>query len=132
MGAVQARSPLLHLGLVELTLNIPPETNFDPITSRPLVREALAGALPADVLARRDKRNFSALHHPALASAPNLARVRRLLDERHAAVGADVDLRRLHREHLDQPPAVGAPGWRPWAVAVWNIPTAEQWLRSQQ
>ena len=64
MGAVQARSPLLHLGLVELALRMPPETNFDPVTSRPLVREALAGALPADVLARRDKRDFSGAASP--------------------------------------------------------------------
>ena len=88
MGAVQARSPLLHLGLVELALRMPPETNFDPVTSRPLVREALAGALPADVLARRDKRDFSGLHHRLLSSGPNLERIRRLLDERGAAVGA--------------------------------------------
>ena len=129
MGSVQARSPLLHLGLVELALRMPPETNFDPVTSRPLVREALAGALPADVLARRDKRDFSGLHHRLLSSGPNLERIRRLLDERSAAVGAYVDLRRLHREHLDRPPAVGDPGWRPWAVHVWNVVTAELWLR---
>ena len=82
-----------------------------------------------DVLARRDKRDFSALHHRVLASPANLERVRRLLDERRAAVGAYVDLRRLHRDHLDRPPAVGEPGWRPWAVHVWNVVTAEQWLQ---
>jgi asparagine synthase (glutamine-hydrolysing) len=132
MGAVQARSPLLDLGLVELALRIPPETNFDPVTSRPLVREALDGALPADVLGRRDKPDFSGLYHRALASGHNLERVRRLLDERGAAIGAYVDLRRLHRDHLDRPPAVGEPGWRPWAVHVWNVVTAELWLRSHE
>jgi asparagine synthase (glutamine-hydrolysing) len=132
MGGVQARSPLLDLGLVELALRLPPETNFDPVTSRPLVREALRGALPADVLARRDKPDFSGLHHRALAGAASLERVRRLLDERHAAVGAYVDLRRLHREHLDRPPAVGEPGWRSWAVEVWNVVTAELWLQGAQ
>jgi hypothetical protein len=96
------------------------------------VREALAGALPADVLARRDKPDFSALHHRALASRPNIERVRRLLDERRAAVGAYVDLARLHRDHLDRPPAVGEPGWRPWAVHVWNVVTAELWLRGTE
>ena len=72
-----------------------------------------------------------ALHHRVLASPSNLERVRRLLDERRAAVGAYVDLRRLHRDHLDRPPAVGDPGWRPWAVHVWNVVTAEQWLRAR-
>ena len=129
MGGVEARSPLLDVRLVEFVLQIPPETNFDPVTSRPLVREALRGALPADVLARRDKRDFSALHHRALLAPHNLERLRYLLDERRAAVGAYVDLRHLHRELLDRPPAVGAPGWRPWAVHVWNVATAEQWLR---
>ena len=129
MAAVQARSPLLDLRLVELALRLPPETNFDPVTSRPLVREAMRGALAPDVLARRDKRDFSALHHRVLASPSSLERVRRLLDERGAAVGAYVDLRRLHRDHLDRPPDVGDPGWRPWAVHVWNVVTAEQWLR---
>ena len=79
MGGVEARSPLLDVRLVELALRLPPETNFDPVTSRPLVREALRGALPADVLARRDKRDFSALHHRALLAPHNLERVRTLL-----------------------------------------------------
>ena len=44
-----------------------------------------------------------------LQTTDNLERVRRLLDERSAAVGAYVDLGRLHRDHLDRPPAVGEP-----------------------
>lgn len=128
MAGVEARSPLLDLRLVQLALRLPPETNFDPITSRPLVREALRGALPADVLARRDKGDFSALHHRALLAPHNLERLRSLLDPRRAEVGAYVDLGRLHRDLLERPPAVGAPGWRPWAVHLWNVATAELWL----
>jgi asparagine synthase (glutamine-hydrolysing) len=127
---IEARSPLLDLGLVELTLRLPPETNFDPLLPRPLVRDALRGALPAEVLARGDKRDFAALHHRLLQTPQNMARVRRLLDERTAAVGAYVDLRRFHREVLDRPTAVGAPHWRAWAVHVWNVATAEMWLRN--
>jgi asparagine synthase (glutamine-hydrolysing) len=130
LGGVEARSPLLDVGLVELALRIPPETNFDPVTSRPLVREALADALPAHVLARRDKRDFSALHHRTLQTPENLNWIRRLLDERAAAVGAYVDVSRLHRDHLARPPSVGEPRWREWAVHVWNVATAEMWLRS--
>lgn len=128
MSGVEARSPLLDVGLVELALRIPPETSFDPVTSRPLVREALRGALPADVLARRDKRDFAAMHHETLQRAENLEWVRRLLDER-AAVSTYVDLRRLRRDHLDRPPAVGDRAWRAWAVNVWNVATAELWLQ---
>lgn len=130
MGALEARSPLLDVGLVELALRIPPEMSFDPITSRPLVREALRGTLPAAVLSRRDKRDFAALHHQTLQKPENLGRIRNLLDENTASVGAYVDLRRLRRDHLDRPPAVGERGWRAWAVGVWNVATAELWLRS--
>ena len=127
---MEARSPLLDLGLVELALRIPPETNFDPVTSRPLVREALRGALPAGRPRAPRQARLLGPAPPRCSSSPaNLERIRRLLDERSAAVGAYVDLRRLHREHLDRPPAVGDPGWRPWAVHVWNVVTAELWLR---
>ncbi len=132
MGGLEARSPLLDLRLVELALRIPPETSFDPVTSRPLVREALRGALPPEVLARKDKRDFAAMQHETLQRTENLEWARRLLDERRAAVGAYVDLRRLRRDHLDRPPAVGERGWRAWAVNVWNVATAELWLQSMQ
>jgi hypothetical protein len=56
--------------------------------------------------------------------------VRTLLGAQGAEVGAYVNLPRLHRDLLDHPPAVGAPGWRPWAVHVWNVVTAELWLRT--
>ncbi|HEX6713151.1 MAG TPA: asparagine synthase-related protein [Thermoleophilaceae bacterium] len=131
MLGVQARSPLLDLTLVELALRIPPETNFDPITSRPLVREALSGALPPEVLARRDKNDFSALHHRALTSPENLRWIQEELREDTAEVGAYIDVRRFHREYLEHPPAVGGAGWRPWAVYVWNVVTAEMWLRNE-
>jgi asparagine synthase (glutamine-hydrolysing) len=132
MGGVEARSPLLDVGLVELALRIPPETAFDPVTSRPLVRTALRGTLPADVLARRDKRDFAAMHHETLQRTDNLEWVRHVLDHRCAAVGAYVDLRRLHRDLLDRPPTVGDRGWRAWAVNLWNVATAELWLRGMQ
>jgi asparagine synthase (glutamine-hydrolysing) len=128
-AGLEARSPLLDVGLVELALRLPPETNFDPVSSRALVREALNGRLPSAVLARRDKRDFAALYHQTLQSTANLDRIRRLLDDR-AHVAAYVDLRRFRADHLERPPAVGAPGWRAWAVYVWNVVTAEQWLRS--
>jgi asparagine synthase (glutamine-hydrolysing) len=130
MAGVQARSPLLDLRLVELVLRLPPEANFDPVTSRKLVREALDGKLPPAVLARRDKNDFAAFHHRRLQRPDALERIRHILDARTAAMGIYVDLGRVRRELLDHPPAVGAPGWRMWAVQVWNLTTAEQWLRS--
>jgi asparagine synthase (glutamine-hydrolysing) len=126
---LEARSPLLDLGLVEVALKLPPEANFDPITSRPLVREALAESLPPAVLARRDKRDYAGFHHRALQTEASVGRIRALLQD-GARVGAYIDLPRFRREILDHPPAVGDPGWRAWGVHVWNVVTAEQWLRS--
>jgi asparagine synthase (glutamine-hydrolysing) len=128
LGGLEGRSPLLDLGLVEFVLRLPPETNFDPVVSRPLAREALRGTLPPPVLARSDKSDFAAFYHRALAEGPVLQRIRTLLDPGRAAVGAYVDLPRVRRELLDRPPAVGAPGWRRWAPQTWNITTAELWL----
>ena len=132
MGGVDGRSPLLDLDLVEFALRLPPATNFDPVTSRPLVREALRGTLPPDVLARRDKRDFAGMYHRALQAPGNLSSIRALLDERSAAVREYVDLRQIHRDYLQRPPRVGDAGWRAWSVAVWNVVTAEQWLRNWQ
>jgi asparagine synthase (glutamine-hydrolysing) len=128
LGGLEGRSPLLDLGLVEYVLRLPPETNFDPVVSRPLAREALRGVLPADVLARPDKSDFAAFYHQALTAEPTLRRIRALLDPRRAAIGAFVDLPRVHRELLNRPPVVGAPGWRRWSVQTWNIATGELWL----
>jgi asparagine synthase (glutamine-hydrolysing) len=128
LGGLDGRSPLLDLGLVEYVLRIPPETNFDPVVSRSLARDALRGDLPAKVLARPDKSDFAAFYHHALTAEPTLGRIRALLDPRRAAIGAFVDLARVRRELLDHPPAVGAPGWRRWAVQTWNIATGELWL----
>jgi asparagine synthase (glutamine-hydrolysing) len=131
MAGLEALSPLLDVGLVELMLRMPPEANFDPVLTRPLVREALRGALPPAVLARRDKGDFSALQHRTLLAPENLQAIRRLLDDRSAEVGAYVDMVRFRRAYLDEPPAVGEPHWRIWAIHVWNVVTAETWLREQ-
>jgi asparagine synthase (glutamine-hydrolysing) len=128
LGGLEARSPLLDLGLVELVLRLPPETNFDPVTSRSLVREALRGTLPDAVLARQDKNDYAPLQHRTLLRADNLAYARDLLDERRAEVGAYVDLQKFRQAVLDRPPAVGDAGWRAWAVQVWNVVTLAQWL----
>ena len=72
MGGLEARSPLLDLRLVELALRIPPETSFDPVTSRPLVREALRGALPPEVLARKDERDLRGHAARTLQTTENL------------------------------------------------------------
>jgi asparagine synthase (glutamine-hydrolysing) len=131
MAGLDALSPLLDVGLVELMLRVPPEVSFDPSMTRPLVRDALRDALPAAALWRRDKGDFSALQHRTLVAPQNLQEIVHLLDQRTAEVGAYVDLRHFRRAYLDRPPAVGEPNWRIWAIHVWNVVTAETWLRVQ-
>lgn len=131
MAGLEALSPLLEVRLVELMLRVPPEVNFDPFVTRPLLREAMRGNLPPAVLARRDKGDFSALQHRTLLAPENLQQIRDLLDEGSAEVGAFVDLGQFRKAYLDRPPAVGAPDWRLWTIHVWNVVTAETWLRLQ-
>jgi asparagine synthase (glutamine-hydrolysing) len=131
MAGLETLSPLLDVELVELMLRMPPEASFDPIVTRPLVREALGDALPPAVLSRPDKGDFSALQHRTLSAPENLQQIVQLLDERTAELGAYVDLAEFRRAHLDRPVPVGKPTWRSWAIHVWNATTAETWLREQ-
>jgi asparagine synthase (glutamine-hydrolysing) len=131
MGGLEARSPFLDLGLVELALRTPPETNFDPVVSRSLLREALDGVLPPDVLGRRDKSNFSGFYHRLLTTPDTLGELRSRLGTRRAAVSEYVDLDAFRAVYLDRPPTIGSPGWRSWAGHVWNVVTAELWLQAQ-
>ena len=130
MGGVEARSPLLDLRARRVR---PAHPARDELRSGHLATARARGAAWRAARRRPRARATSATSRRCTtgrSSGPeNLERMRHLLDERRAAVGAYVDLRRLRRDHLDRPPAVGEPGWRPWAVHVWNVVTAELWLR---
>ncbi|MCW2928673.1 MAG: hypothetical protein JWM86_2641 [Thermoleophilia bacterium] len=57
-ASIESRTPLLDYRLVELALRIPEELLFRRNDPKPLLRQAVAPWLPADVVGRRDKKGF--------------------------------------------------------------------------
>ena len=75
--SVESRTPMLDFRLVELVLRVPARLKFEAGRPKPLLRRAVQGWLPEDVLARRDKRGFPTPLHQ-WRSRP---RLRRLVDD---------------------------------------------------
>jgi asparagine synthase (glutamine-hydrolysing) len=130
LSGLQARHPLVDVGVIELILQIPPEVAYDSRHSRPLLRESLAGLLPEEVRLRPAKSYFDALIGDVLAG-PDLALVRRLLGDRGAELGAYIDMDSVRRLLLLSEPPADRFGRQRWVIAVWRLLTAECWLRSQ-
>ncbi len=127
LAGVRCAHPLLEdVDLVELALGLPPELSLDPVLTRPLAREALAGVLPDDVRLREDKVDFSALVVDAL-SEPDRPLVEALLGPREREIDAFVrsdgleTIRRTPRERRGSL----------WAHTVSRLAVTECWLRSQ-
>ncbi len=128
-AGVEAAHPLLDLDLVELSLRTPPSAGLDPRFSRPLLRAAVAGALPDAVRLRPAKADFQSLIADCLAGPDDRA-VRALLLDPRARIGEFVDQRVLARELLDGG-TVERGSFR-WGWLVWRIVTAELWLRGEE
>ena len=58
--SLEARSPLLDHELAELVLRLPPQYKLSPRTSKVLLRRAMRGIVPDEILDRRRKMGFSA------------------------------------------------------------------------
>jgi asparagine synthase (glutamine-hydrolysing) len=129
LAGLDARPPLLDVGLVELSLAVPPELCFDRRFDRPLARDAVRGIVPEHVRIARQKSNLAPFYHECV-TGPDLDAVRRLLQAPDAEVRAFVRSELLDRL-LDRPPRVGEPGWLHWLNPVWGALTAECWLRQQ-
>jgi asparagine synthase (glutamine-hydrolysing) len=129
MVGLEARHPLVDLDVVDLMLRLPPEMAFDRRHSRPLLRQAVAGALPDEVRLRPSKSSFDTIFHAGLVSH-DLAVVRELLGTPDALVGSYVDLAAVRRDLLDPGPPRPA-ALQHWALTVWRLVTAECWLRQQ-
>jgi asparagine synthase (glutamine-hydrolysing) len=119
--------PLLDdLDLVELVLRLPPELALDPVLTRPLARDAVAGLLPDAVRLRPDKVDFSGLLIDALGG-PDAALLRDLLGPTVGEIWAYVDQAQVH-QLLDVPIERRS---TEWARVVSRLATTECWLRSQ-
>ena len=128
-AGVAPRHPFLDLELIELVLRIPPELAFDPVFTRPLLREAMAGLVPDEVRLRRGKSYFDRLLRDALVER-DLPLARTLLAgaaevQAYADPGRAVGLLRDGGEARHPRGSVG------WTRDVWRLLTAECWLRMQ-
>jgi asparagine synthase (glutamine-hydrolysing) len=130
MAGVESRSPLLDLDLVELVLRFPPELAFDPVLSRPLLREAMTGVLPERVRLRPDKSFLDEFTRRSLLGH-DLPAIERLLGARDAELRAYIDLERARNELLETPLERASHGPRFSVTALWRLATAECWLREQ-
>jgi asparagine synthase (glutamine-hydrolysing) len=125
LHGLDLRHPLRDPELIDLVLSLPPELAFDPDLDRPLLRRALAGELPDDVLRDTRKPFFDALLRDAL-SGPDADALRALVAEPPAELAA-----------LLRPGAAAAlldPAARPasWALDAWRVATLAIWLRHQE
>jgi asparagine synthase (glutamine-hydrolysing) len=128
-AGLEARHPLFDLDLVELGLRQPPLATFDRYRSRPVLRAAMAGALPDAVRLRPRKALFDSLLVDCLAG-PDGEAVRRLLTDSGAELGAYVDQRGVQRDLFDTDRHRHEQPFR-WMWQVWRLSTAECWLRAQ-
>jgi asparagine synthase (glutamine-hydrolysing) len=129
LAGIEARHPLLDLDLVELSLRQPPEATLDPHLSRPVLRAAMAGALPDSVRLRPAKALFESLIVSSF-TGPDGAAIRAILTDPGAELGAYVDLAGMRRALFEQDEVRRREPFR-WMWLVWRLLNAELWLRSQ-
>lgn len=123
-SSLEVRVPFLDRGLVEWTArNVPPSLKIRGLTTKYLLREAMKGVLPDEVL-RQPKASFGApvgywLEADLREMTDDVLSERRLKERgwlRPAAV------RRMIEEHRS--------GRRDWALQLWQFLTLELWARS--
>jgi asparagine synthase (glutamine-hydrolysing) len=97
---VHIRRPLTDIDLWEFFLGLRAETKYPDRFVKGLVRKAMEGHVPAEILTRRDKTLFDA-HSLATVDYPALRRW--ILGTKHRVGGVDYDLlrTRLEREELN-------------------------------
>jgi asparagine synthase (glutamine-hydrolysing) len=122
---VEVRHPLRDRRLIELFLGLPAEDLGGPGISRPVMRRAMAGLLPASILARQDKATFEDLFLAGVYASPHGAVAAMLLSPQAA-----------WREYLA--PGWIETGWRErraglYGLLVWLAVSFEiwWWRRSQ-
>jgi asparagine synthase (glutamine-hydrolysing) len=121
------RHPLLDFDLVDLALRLPPELSFEPRFNRPLMREAMRGALPEEVRTRPSKTNFVPLALSALLE--DMPAIKRVLAAPDAEINRFTDQRVVGS--LVDGELTGGMFNGAWLDRVWRLFMAECWLRDQ-
>jgi asparagine synthase (glutamine-hydrolysing) len=121
--------PFLDVGLIEFILGLPPEYAFDPVYNRPLLRDSLEGLMPDAIRLRKLKSFFNEIVIQAL-SGPDFEAARELVGAREAEIHAFVQPD-LVRERFLGGPEHHPEGRAAWMRELWQLMTAEIWLRFQ-
>jgi hypothetical protein len=126
MTGLRTAHPLVEdLELIRFAAALPPEGAFRSQLDRPLLRAAMAGSLPAEVVARGEKSYFNNVIADSLGGIDR-ATFLALLDRRPEieAVVAPEHIRLV----VEAPPARrrGA-----WIWTAWRLAVAECWLRQE-
>lgn len=119
----EIRYPYLDQTLVELVLSVPRSQVIRPGERRSLMRRALVGLVPAEILGRKTKATVA--RRPILALANEWERLETLLDTSHAGLCGYVDQRQLHKAVF-----AAKTGNAPQLVWLLQSLSLELWLRS--
>ncbi len=120
--SIETRLPFLDYRLVELAFSLPDAERLDGVTTKVVLRRALADRVPAKVLERRDKKGFETPTDAWLRTRFAGEARRRLLT--HGPLHAWLDPRALARELEDF-----LAGRRDIGLQVWRWLALESWAR---
>jgi asparagine synthase (glutamine-hydrolysing) len=118
----EVRLPLLDRRIAELALALPAHFLLRDGTSKAVLRDAVRGAVPAELLARRDKVGFEPPQGRWLATPEFRKRIGEVLLDRDARRRGLYDTAAIEAD-------LHAGRWRDHA-AIWRALNAELWLRS--
>jgi len=118
--------PLYDVDLIEYTLGLPPEVAFDRRFTRPLVRQAMRGALPERIRLQQRKANFTAFAQETM-SGPDAAPIEWLLTSGDLRVGDYLDVEAVRIAWAEVRARRGE--WQ-WLTPLWRVVATECWLRS--
>lgn len=130
MAGLASRHPLLDVELVDFILSLPPEWSFDPVFTRPLLREAGAGLVPEEVRLKRRKAAFGPVFGSPLGHT-DLPVICDLIGSPGAEVSRYVLTAAVERNLLAGPSAHPF-GEATWAIETWRLANVECWLRMQE
>jgi asparagine synthase (glutamine-hydrolysing) len=122
LAGLRARPPFFDVGLIELTLRLPPELDFDRTFDRPVARQSMAGRVPDNVRLSRTKSDLTQFYRDVLWRS-DIDLIRSLV----LAPDAEI-LRYVRADGLERVFDASGPGSH---VPLWRLVSAECWLRYQ-
>jgi asparagine synthase (glutamine-hydrolysing) len=121
--SIEVRLPFLDRRVAEFALSLEPGILYRDGYRKQVLRDAVRGSVPAEVLSRRDKVGYETPEAEWFGSAEGRARIAEILLDGggRAAAGGLLDRSEIKRD-------LAAGAWRD-VGAVWRAVNAELWLR---